>query len=154
HFHQMPTPLTRRRPDVPAALAALVERMMAKRPDRRYQVPAEVAAALQPYCSSNLPSLPPMMHSKAGAAPTPTPAFPPAPLPGSGAATDAEKTFLNVRGQVVSPPSGHDEVTEKLGQDRTSHPSRRRLVLTVAVAAAVLLPPLLWLIATLGSGSE
>jgi hypothetical protein len=41
-----PTPLHEVRPDVPAALSAVVARMLAKDPARRYQTPIEVAEAL------------------------------------------------------------------------------------------------------------
>ena len=46
--HQIdpPPPITRLRPDVPASLTALLERLLAKRPEQRYQTPAETAAAL------------------------------------------------------------------------------------------------------------
>jgi serine/threonine-protein kinase len=46
--HQMdvPTPLRQLRPDVPEAVAAVVERLMAKRPEARYQAPAELVTAL------------------------------------------------------------------------------------------------------------
>ncbi len=37
------------RPDVPVELAALVSKMMAKEPPRRFQTPKEAAAALKPY---------------------------------------------------------------------------------------------------------
>jgi eukaryotic-like serine/threonine-protein kinase len=37
------------RPEVPAELARVLERMMARQPADRYQTPAEVAAALQPF---------------------------------------------------------------------------------------------------------
>jgi serine/threonine protein kinase len=37
------------RPDVPRELAAIVAKMMARDPERRYQAPAEVAAALKPF---------------------------------------------------------------------------------------------------------
>jgi WD40 repeat protein/serine/threonine protein kinase len=37
------------RPDVPAELAAVAARMMAKEPDRRFQTPREVAVALAPF---------------------------------------------------------------------------------------------------------
>jgi eukaryotic-like serine/threonine-protein kinase len=46
--HQMrePEPVERRRPETPAAAAAVVRKLMAKRPEDRYQTPAEAAAAL------------------------------------------------------------------------------------------------------------
>jgi serine/threonine protein kinase len=44
------TPLHEVRGDVPAELAAVVERMLAKDPARRYQQPVEVAQALAPFC--------------------------------------------------------------------------------------------------------
>src|SRR5262249_46743131 len=44
-----PTPLRAVRPDVPAALSAVVARMLAKDPARRYQTPLEVAEALAPF---------------------------------------------------------------------------------------------------------
>ncbi len=50
HQQANPAPLEQLRPDVPAALGAAVRKMMAKRPEDRYQTPAEVAAALVPFC--------------------------------------------------------------------------------------------------------
>lgn len=35
---------------IPAPLAAIVDKMLAKRPEDRYQTPAQVAAALEPFC--------------------------------------------------------------------------------------------------------
>jgi serine/threonine protein kinase len=46
HQERRPKPLAELRPDVPAALAAVVERMMAKDPAGRFQTPAEAARAL------------------------------------------------------------------------------------------------------------
>jgi formylglycine-generating enzyme required for sulfatase activity/tRNA A-37 threonylcarbamoyl transferase component Bud32 len=46
HNMDEPTPLEQLRPDVPAGVAAVVRRLMAKRPQDRYQTPAELAAAL------------------------------------------------------------------------------------------------------------
>lgn len=47
---QQPVPLRERRPDVPAALAEIVDGMLARLPERRYATPLAVAHALQPYC--------------------------------------------------------------------------------------------------------
>jgi uncharacterized protein (TIGR03067 family) len=49
HVEKKPRPLTELRKDVPAGLARVVARMLAKEPAQRYQTPAEVAAALQPF---------------------------------------------------------------------------------------------------------
>ncbi|MCA9050295.1 MAG: protein kinase, partial [Planctomycetaceae bacterium] len=47
-----PEPICLRRPDVPEALGAIVHRMLAKRPEDRFGIPADVSAALAPYCSA------------------------------------------------------------------------------------------------------
>jgi WD40 repeat protein/tRNA A-37 threonylcarbamoyl transferase component Bud32 len=49
HLSQEPAPLEAKRPEVPAELAAVVRRMMAKKPSDRPQTPAEVAQALEPF---------------------------------------------------------------------------------------------------------
>jgi serine/threonine protein kinase len=49
HFSMEAGPLNLVRPDVPVELAALVAKMMAKDPARRFQTPGEVAEALAPY---------------------------------------------------------------------------------------------------------
>jgi WD40 repeat protein len=46
HQFDQPPPVEQLRPEVPPAVASIVRRLMAKRPDDRYQTPAEVAAAL------------------------------------------------------------------------------------------------------------
>jgi eukaryotic-like serine/threonine-protein kinase len=56
-YHQMqtPPPVASLRPEVPPALAAVVERMMAKDPTARFQVPAEVVEALRPWTGTPIP---------------------------------------------------------------------------------------------------
>src|SRR5665213_982178 len=56
-WHQMktPTPVRKLRPDVPEAMAAVVARMMSKDAAARYQMPADVAAALAPWMQTALP---------------------------------------------------------------------------------------------------
>lgn len=46
HQVEQPIPLPHLNPSIPIRLASIVERMMAKNPDERYQTPAEVATAL------------------------------------------------------------------------------------------------------------
>jgi uncharacterized protein (TIGR03067 family) len=52
HLERSPKPLSAVRPDVPPALARVVERMLAKDPAQRYQTPAEVADALAPFAAA------------------------------------------------------------------------------------------------------
>ena len=49
HLTQAPTELAELAPDVPEGLSGVVQRMMAKRPEDRYQTPGEVAGALLPW---------------------------------------------------------------------------------------------------------
>lgn len=58
-YHQMkdPEPLSKLRPDVPHELVAIVEKMMAKDRNLRYQTPSEVVAALEPW--TKVPPPPP-----------------------------------------------------------------------------------------------
>jgi hypothetical protein len=46
-----PTPVRELRPQVPEGLAAVLRKMMAKEPGERYQTPAEVVAALEPWAN-------------------------------------------------------------------------------------------------------
>jgi serine/threonine protein kinase len=50
HQKSEPAPVTELRSEVPAALVSVLHRMMAKRPEDRYQTPAAVATALAPFC--------------------------------------------------------------------------------------------------------
>jgi predicted Ser/Thr protein kinase len=49
HASEPPPPLASLRPELPAELLAVVEKMMAKAPSARYQTPAEVVEALAPF---------------------------------------------------------------------------------------------------------
>src|SRR5262249_41830181 len=46
HSTELPTPIGQLRPAVPPAVAAVVQRLMAKKPEERFQTPAELAEAL------------------------------------------------------------------------------------------------------------
>jgi serine/threonine protein kinase len=56
-WHQMrqPKPIREVRPEVPEAMAAVIAKMIAKDPAQRYQLPAEVSAALAPWTSEPIP---------------------------------------------------------------------------------------------------
>jgi WD40 repeat protein len=56
HAAEEPTPLPALRPEVPEGLAAVVGRMMAKRPEDRYPTAAAAAEALRPYADAVYPA--------------------------------------------------------------------------------------------------
>ncbi len=78
HFSMEASPLNLARPDVPVELAALVAKMMAKDPDRRFQEPKEVAEALKPFFkpAGSQPSA--SATGRPGTASSPTPTASPA----------------------------------------------------------------------------
>jgi serine/threonine-protein kinase len=60
HSTEAPRPISEFRKDVPEQVQAVVGKMMAKHPRDRYQTPAEVAAALEPFAVSGpIPWAPP-----------------------------------------------------------------------------------------------
>jgi serine/threonine protein kinase len=58
HQTRQPKSLVLLRPEVPAELAAVVEKMMAKEPTQRYQTPSEVVEALAPWTQQPIPPPP------------------------------------------------------------------------------------------------
>jgi hypothetical protein len=78
HIQRAPRPVAELRPDVPAELCGVVERMLAKDKDQRFQTPAEVAAALAPFTRQQ--RAPEGERTQADPPPAP-PARPPAPAP-------------------------------------------------------------------------
>jgi eukaryotic-like serine/threonine-protein kinase len=55
HQHDAPTPLQQIRPEVPESLSEIIQRMLAKEPDDRFQQPIDVAAALEPWTEMPIP---------------------------------------------------------------------------------------------------
>jgi hypothetical protein len=53
HLESSPPPIGQVRPDVPAGLAAVLDRMLAKAPADRFQSPAQVGEALRPFTSGS-----------------------------------------------------------------------------------------------------
>jgi serine/threonine-protein kinase len=52
HKFESPPPLESLRPEVPADVAAIVHKLIAKEPEDRYGTPAELAEALTPFCQA------------------------------------------------------------------------------------------------------
>ncbi|MFO0826048.1 MAG: protein kinase [Gemmataceae bacterium] len=55
HQNRQPKPISAFRADVPAEVCAIIDKMMAKKPEARYQTPAEVMAALAPWVATPIP---------------------------------------------------------------------------------------------------
>jgi serine/threonine-protein kinase len=75
HRYVAPRPVVVRRPELPPAVAAVVGKLMAKRPDERYQTPSELAEVLAPLAAYNpedeastiyLPKPPPAVEAGPG----------------------------------------------------------------------------------------
>ncbi len=85
HMQLQPEPVAARRPDIPPGVSAVLARMMAKKPEHRYQTPAELADALQPF------ALTPGTLTPVGLIPPPPPPVPmPPPSPRAAAGTPTE----------------------------------------------------------------
>ncbi len=121
HHSMEATPLNLVRPEVPVELAALVAKMMAKEPVRRFQEPREVAQALTPFFkkgSIGFKGATPEI-SQAGqespAAPEPGKTSPPA-----AAAPPVSRTVVTERHEpIVSPTKMPDELPKGDGTATT-----------------------------------
>ncbi len=86
HAREPVPPLRDRRPEVPAGLAAVLDRMLAKSPVDRFSTPGEVAAALAPFAAGC--DLPRLVAREAAALPSPSaetgPFGPPTPAASPG----------------------------------------------------------------------
>jgi serine/threonine protein kinase len=66
HMRSPAPPITDLRPDLPAELVRIVERLLAKQPNDRFRTPAELIVALQPFVKeSDLPGLVAHMERRA-----------------------------------------------------------------------------------------
>jgi serine/threonine protein kinase len=124
HHSNEASPLNLVRSDVPAALAALVAKMMAKEPGHRFQAPALVAKALIPFFK-------------------PGSVFPGAARDGSAAPrTSKHATILEETPASRPKPARHATVSENTEEIEVLPPKRKRQRTIVEPgSAATLLPP-------------
>jgi hypothetical protein len=150
HLEKEPAPLSQCRPDVPAALGAVVARMLAKDPTRRFQKPVEVAQALLPYVKPGQQvAAPPAAAPSQGVA---------APGRGTMAAGEASRIPLAAKGPMARsavnpepgatldafPVEGHADTTLNATGAKLRAPApaglwRKRPVVIGGVACAALL---------------
>jgi serine/threonine protein kinase len=146
HQLERPRPIRELRPEVPQAMAAVIDRMMAKDPAERYETPADVVTALEPWTQTPIPPPPPEempelvapARGAGGAAIAPgLPAFlyGPSPVP----APEADKATPAGSQRPTAPlPGALGKSWTPQGTGATGRPARRRRNLAL-IAAAVLL---------------
>jgi serine/threonine protein kinase len=72
HRNALPRPIRELRPDLPPEIESIMARLLAKRPDDRFQAPAELAAALAPLAvGANLPAVSHAVSQRCNLARTP-----------------------------------------------------------------------------------
>lgn len=149
-LHQMEEaqPLSRQRPGVPPALEAVLRRMMAKSPNERYQTPAEVAVAIEPFARGEtgpaLPPLPPRAHVEAKG--------------DSWASLDATEPGVIARpSRQVSRSKTHIEDEGDSRRDRKTRDRKQPVPLALVIGASIAVPVLglvAVLLFVLGSGNK
>jgi serine/threonine protein kinase len=155
HHSREALPLNLARPEVPVEVAALVAKMMAKEPGRRFQEPKEVAQALKPFFKSGNVAL-------EGSKPDLSRATPPEPQrdnDGAGAApartAAGPEPATATPGSKLGPRPARERLVDLVGSDRSPDPApvvapnRRRQWLWPLAAVGVFL---LGFIAVWGTG--
>ena len=99
HIETQPPSLRRARPEVPRAIESIIDRCLAKDPNRRYQTPREVAQALEqalPQLSAprSQPTPQPPRQPTPAPPPPPRPAPAPAPTPRPATPSPGPSTFI------------------------------------------------------------
>jgi len=106
HLERKPKSVSELRKEMPAQVAAILDRMLAKDPTQRYQTPAQVAQALTPFAKLNA------APTESEAAPKAIPAAPKPPTAALPLLKYAAKAFIKVSGNVVGFGIGGDFLVE------------------------------------------
>lgn len=146
-------PLTER-PDIPAALAEIIERAISRDPGHRFATAGDLAAALRAALPAGDVHLPGAAPVAPPAAPPPVVAEPPIAIEiEDAAADDADATIVGTRTFGPRPPRPEPAVVR---QPRFRWPSgpRDRFRLGITAAAAVAVAALLVLVRSGGGGKD
>lgn len=110
HLKEEPTPVESLRPTVPAQLAGIVRKLMAKRLKGRYQAPAELAKELKVFLRSPAGrQVEQEVRPVSGAAPSQNPTSAPnAPYPPSGTTNDLAAATRSGQDDVVATPPANE----------------------------------------------
>ncbi len=131
HQNEQPRPVRDYRPDVPPPVAAVVHRLLAKRPADRFQTPAELIAALAAALVPSAPVAAIVADPAAGAAPTPA---------------VSSDTFADLRPDMRGTEDGSRKQREAA--------ERKRLLVLSAAGGGVLLVLVLLLVLIFKGGSR
>jgi serine/threonine protein kinase len=137
HNTERPTAVPKFRQDVPTPVLVIMEKMIAKRPEDRFQTPAEVAEALRPYAVSGpTPWAPPKPATLGGVASAPTGGVTP---PGSDAEIPIDGSDEDLLALSRTMPSTLDETPRpespsRLYRRREDDPNER---LKIAILIAI-----------------
>ena len=109
HLMEQPEPLEKVRPDVPAAVAAIVRRLMAKEPDDRFSTPAELAQELEKVSGTLSEKVANIPFSATPTVNQPIWITPPTCLPSERPVTNVEPNFTRILDNVEAfAPSKRD----------------------------------------------
>lgn len=154
HIQEPLVPLATLRPDLPAALCTIVERLLAKRPDDRFQSPGELLQAVEEVEATVTP------RGRRSAAPLEWSADDAAWVlagtddPGAAAVAAPAAAPLRARAATVALREATQHLRVAVARDRDAVLASRRLWLATALAAAAALATGFWIGRVRGQRSE
>jgi serine/threonine protein kinase len=128
HLIRKPKPVRVHRPEVPEALAQVIEKMMAKNPWDRYPTPASVAEALVPWTQSpipppldkEMPRLCPAVQKRSGVRAMVGAAAVPGSRPGRSWVISTQPQAANQSGSILTSESGLIQAQTPTGASQTT----------------------------------
>jgi serine/threonine-protein kinase len=130
HLNQLPDPVARYNPQLPPELSAVVHRMLAKKPDDRFQTPGAIANALLPWAR---------LIAAATPAAGPAPVITPVPVPQSSSAVSSATSLI------VSPDSGRGSAIVPPNSAAMSATSSATSMISRSAHEKPAMPPSVWM---------